>query len=52
MTMLANLPDDGRRADYALELTKEEAEALRETARDADGRKKEVQLAREILGVR
>lgn len=50
--MLAELPNDGRKADYALELTEEEAKALRETAKNADGRKPEVKTARRILGVR
>lgn len=49
--MLANLPDDGRRADYALELTEKEAEAIKQVLRDADGRKSEVKLAREAVGV-
>lgn len=30
--------------------TEEELEALREAVRDADGRKSEVKLAREVLG--
>lgn len=38
-------------ADAVLELTESELEALRETARDADGRKSEVKKAREVLGV-
>jgi len=49
--MLAKLPNDGRDADYALELTEKEAEALREAVKDADGRKSEVKLAREALGL-
>lgn len=49
--MLANLPDDGRDADYALELTEREAEALKVAVKDADGRKSEVKLARKVLGL-
>jgi len=49
--MLANLPNDGRDADYALELTEKEAEALKEAVKDADGRKSEVKLARQVLGL-
>lgn len=49
--MLAELPDNGREADYALELTEKEAEALRAAVKDADGRKSEVKLAREVLGL-
>jgi len=45
------LPDDGRKADYALELTEAEAQALTEAVKDADGRKSEVKLAREVLGL-
>ena len=48
---LQSLPDDGRIGDYALELTEEEANALKEAVRDADGRKSEVKLAREVLGL-
>jgi hypothetical protein len=51
ITMLSELPDDGRRADYALELTEKEAEALKAAVKDADGRKSEVKLARKVLGV-
>lgn len=49
--MLADLPDDGRQADYAIELTDKEADALIAAVKDADGRKSEVKLAREVLGV-
>jgi hypothetical protein len=49
--MLAQLPDDGRQADYVLELTDKEAEALKQAVKDADGRKSEVKLAREVLGL-
>lgn len=49
--MLAELPDDGRHADYALELTEKEAEALKAAVQDADGRKSEVKLARKVLGL-
>jgi len=49
--MLANLPDDGRKADYALELTEEEAQALKQVVKDADGRKSEVKTARAVLGL-
>ena len=38
-------------SDYVIELTEAELEALRETAREADGRKSEVKLAREVLGL-
>lgn len=50
-TMLANLPDDGREADYAMELTEAEANALIQVVKDADGRKSEVKTARRVLGV-
>jgi hypothetical protein len=46
-----DLPDNGREADYALELTEAEADALKEAVRDADGRKSEVKMAREVLGL-
>jgi len=49
--MLAQLPDDGREADYAVELTEAEAEALKEAVKDADGRKSEVKTARRVLGL-
>ena len=49
--MLAELPDNGRKADYALELTEAEADALKEAVKDADGRKSEVKLARKVLGL-
>jgi len=49
--MLAKLPNDGRHADYSLELTEKEAEALKEAVKDADGRKSEVKLARKVLGL-
>jgi len=49
--MLAKLLDDGREADYALELTKEEADALIKAVEDADGRKSEVKLAKKVLGI-
>jgi hypothetical protein len=38
-------------SDAVIELTDEELRALRETARDADGRKSEVKLARRVLGI-
>lgn len=50
-TMLARLPDDGREADYALELTEAEAHALKEVVKDADGRKSETKTARRVLGL-
>jgi len=49
--MLSELPDDGRQADYALELTEKEAEALKEAVKDADGRKNEVKMARKLLAL-
>lgn len=49
--MFATLPDDGRRADYALEVTEREKEAIVAAVKDADGRKSEVKKAREALGV-
>lgn len=49
--MFANLPDDGRKADWALEVTDEERDALVQVVKQADGRKSEVQTAREALGV-
>lgn len=49
--MLANLPDDGRKADYALEMTEDEVEALKAAVKDADGRKSEVKTARNLLGL-
>jgi len=49
--MLSRMPDDGSLADYTLELTEEEAEALKEVVKDADGRKSEVKLARKVLGL-
>ena len=48
---LQRLPDDGRLADYTLELSETEANALKEAVKDADGRKSEVKLAREVLGL-
>jgi len=38
-------------SDAVIEITDEELRALRETARDADGRKSEVKLARQVLGI-
>ena len=38
-------------ADYVLELSEEEAQALKEAVKDADGRKSEVKTAREALGL-
>lgn len=49
--MLANLPNDGRDADYALELTEDEVVALKAAVKDADGRKGEIKKAREVLGL-
>ncbi len=49
--MFANLPDDGRDADWALEVTDEEREAIIAAVKDADGRKSEVKLAKEALGI-
>lgn len=48
---LTPLPDDGRLNDYVLEMTEEEKEALVAAVKDADGRKSEVQMARELLGL-
>lgn len=49
--MFHNLPDDGRRADYALEVTEEERKAIVAAIKDADARKSEVKLARKAVGV-
>ena len=37
--------------DYVLELSEQEADALKKAVKDADGRKSEVKLARELLGL-
>jgi outer membrane protein OmpA-like peptidoglycan-associated protein len=39
-------------ADYNLELSEKEAEALRKVLKNADGRKSEVKLAKDALGVK
>ena len=39
-------------AEYHLDLTEEQLKALKVAVKDADGRKSEVKLARELLGVR
>lgn len=41
----------GSLADYHIDLTEEEFEALKAAVKDADGRKSEVKLAREVLGL-
>ena len=38
-------------ADYHIDLTEEEFEALKIAVQDADGRKNEVKIAREVLGI-
>lgn len=42
---------EGGLSDYAMELTEEELEALKEAVRSADGRKTEVKKAKIILGM-
>lgn len=37
--------------DYTISVSEAELEALREVAREADGRKSETKLAREVLGI-
>lgn len=51
MTNVMASDDPHAIADHHLDLTEEELQALKEAARDADGRKSEVKLAREVLGV-
>ena len=38
--------------DYNITLTESELKALRTAVRDADGRKSETKIAREVLGIR
>lgn len=49
MVKVSNNPDG--LDDYVISCTEKELEALREAVKDADGRKSEVKLAREVLGI-
>lgn len=49
--MFHELPDDGRIADYSIEVTEAEADAIMAAIRDADARKSEVKLARKAVGI-
>jgi len=42
---------EGALDDYHITCSQQELEALREAVKDADGRKSEVKLAREVLGM-
>jgi len=42
---------DSGMEDYNVTLTEKEMKALRDAVQDADGRKSEVKLAREVLGL-
>ena len=48
--MVLQQTDQGM-ADYVLELSEAEAEALKDTVRSADGRRSEVKTARDALGL-
>lgn len=49
MTKVSNNP--GGVDDYIISCTEAELDALKEAVRDADGRKGEVKMARDVLGL-